>query len=192
MACACFCAPPNAALPPPSLLPLTKVATRQRCVPAAAASQVQGSYLAGLTAAYFGQLLDLTQLVQVGCWLELVGAASVYSWPCRDGCVCWRHHHLLACDHCLPVTAAGWVAATALCQRLTLLPIHCVSTQQVVILTAFLLTVDQVANAGGFEALLVDTGAQCMLGCLQAGRSWWRSPVEVQAVAHSLVVPTVT
>lgn len=28
-----------------------------------------------------------------------------------------------------------------------------------VILTAFLLTVDQVANAGGFEALLVDTGA---------------------------------
>lgn len=27
-------------------------------------------------------------------------------------------------------------------------------------LTAFLLTVDQVANAGGFEALLVDTGAR--------------------------------
>lgn len=27
---------------------------------------MQGSYLAGLTAAYFGQLLDLTQIVQVG------------------------------------------------------------------------------------------------------------------------------
>lgn len=31
--------------------------------------------------------------------------------------------------------------------------------EQVVILTAFVLTVDQVANAGGFEALVVDTGS---------------------------------
>ena len=38
-------------------------------------------------------------------------------------------------------------------------PIHAAPTQ-VVVLTAFLLTVDQVANAGGFEALLVDTGAR--------------------------------
>ncbi|PRW59629.1 stress regulated isoform 3 [Chlorella sorokiniana] len=59
---------------------------------------VQGSYLAGLTAAYFGQLLDLSQIVQV------------------------------------------------------------------VILTAFLLTVDQVANAGGFEALLVDTAGRVVSG----------------------------
>ena len=40
----------------------------QRCPPVCCCvrSAVQGSYLAGLTAAYFGQLLDLTQIVQVG------------------------------------------------------------------------------------------------------------------------------
>ncbi|EFN53352.1 hypothetical protein CHLNCDRAFT_25833, partial [Chlorella variabilis] len=59
---------------------------------------VQGGFLAGLTAAYFTQLLDLTQIVQV------------------------------------------------------------------VVATGFLLTVDQVANGGGFEALLVDSAGRVVNG----------------------------
>ncbi|KAI3436155.1 hypothetical protein D9Q98_002212 [Chlorella vulgaris] len=59
---------------------------------------LQGGFLAGLTAAYFGQLLDVSQVVQV------------------------------------------------------------------VIASAFLLTVDQVANAGGLEALLIDTAGRVVSG----------------------------
>ena len=46
---------------------------------------------------------------------------------------------------------------------------------QVVLVAAFLLTVDQVGNAGGFEALLVDTGASCSGPSCRAGgaRGFW-------------------
>ena len=40
---------------------------------------------------------------------------------------------------------------------------------QVVLVAAFLLTVDQVGNAGGFEALLVDTGEGAGLGAVGVG-----------------------
>ncbi|KAL4423202.1 hypothetical protein ABPG77_000335 [Micractinium sp. CCAP 211/92] len=62
---------------------------------------LQGGFLAGLTAAYFGHVVDLTQIVQ----------------------------------------ARG-----------------------VVVVTAFLLTADQVANAGGVEALIVDTAGRLVNG----------------------------
>ncbi len=84
-------------------------------------------------------------------WVSRLWSAPAAVWPAACPAVPYRPGH--QGNHCPPL---------------------CAPCNQVVILTAFLLTVDQVANAGGFEALLVDTGAvlgRCwVLGLLRACR----------------------
>lgn len=57
---------------------------------------LQGAYLAGLTAAYFAQVLDLSQIVQVGCehsrglqraWLPAASTGRSGT-TCSACCVC--------------------------------------------------------------------------------------------------------
>lgn len=59
-----------------------------------------------------------------------------------------------------PLFSLPLLPAAAPGQHISVLRITHATPTQVVVLTAFLLTVDQVVNAGGFEALLVDTGVR--------------------------------
>lgn len=153
----------------------------------------QGGYLAALAAAYFAGLADLTQIVQV-CVPRVnegvLRASCCQAMPAGGGqpavvlvgheCKAGGAALLLSCT--LPEPDQGRRVPRpppAPPRSVRHAPAHAplpshpqrsapttrsLVTTQVAVLTAFLLTVDQVANAGGLEALVVDSAGRVLSG----------------------------